>query len=44
MAGRMLTDDSLYDALNKLVHDFSDLIADVRKNPQRYTRGLIKVF
>jgi phospholipid/cholesterol/gamma-HCH transport system substrate-binding protein len=44
LMGKALTDDALYEALNKLVNDFSALIADIRKDPQRYTKGLIKVF
>jgi phospholipid/cholesterol/gamma-HCH transport system substrate-binding protein len=46
MAGKMLTDDELYTSLQKLVNDFSALVADIRKDPQRYTKGLVnlKVF
>jgi phospholipid/cholesterol/gamma-HCH transport system substrate-binding protein len=43
MAGRMLTDDQLYDQLNKLATDLNAMLADVRRDPQRYTRGLIGV-
>jgi len=42
--GKMLTDQQLYDQLNKLVTDLSAILADVRKDPSRYTKGLIKVF
>jgi phospholipid/cholesterol/gamma-HCH transport system substrate-binding protein len=44
LVGKALTDDTLYDSLNKLVNDMSALIADIRRDPSRYTKGLIKVF
>ncbi|MDB4883829.1 MAG: Mammalian cell entry related domain protein, partial [Gemmatimonadetes bacterium] len=43
-ASRLLTDQTLYDQLNKLVTDLSAMLADVRHDPQRYTKGMIKVF
>jgi phospholipid/cholesterol/gamma-HCH transport system substrate-binding protein len=43
-AGRMLRDQQLYDQLNKLVTDVNAILEDVRKNPRKYTRGLIEVF
>lgn len=43
-ASKMLTDQTLYDQLNKLVGDLSALIADMRKDPGRYMKGVIKVF
>jgi len=43
-ASRLLTDQTLYDQLNKLVTDMSAILADVRRDPGRYTKGLIKVF
>ena len=43
-AARMLTDQELYDRLNKTVTDLAAILEDVRQNPQKYTRGLIKVF
>ncbi|MDB4887198.1 MAG: Mammalian cell entry related domain protein [Gemmatimonadetes bacterium] len=42
--GKMLTDQTLYDQLNKLVTDLGAILADVRKDPSRYTKGLVKVF
>lgn len=42
--GKLLTDQTLYDQLNKLVTDLSAILADVRKDPSRYTKGIIKVF
>jgi phospholipid/cholesterol/gamma-HCH transport system substrate-binding protein len=43
-AARLLTDQTLYDQLNKLVTDLSAILADVRKDPSRYMKGMIKVF
>ncbi|MDB4907208.1 MAG: Mammalian cell entry related domain protein [Gemmatimonadetes bacterium] len=44
MAGKMLTDQTLYDQLNKLVTDLSAMLADIRKDPRRYMKGIIKIF
>jgi phospholipid/cholesterol/gamma-HCH transport system substrate-binding protein len=43
-AGKLLTDQTLYDQLNKLVTDLSAILADVRKDPGKYMKGVIKVF
>ena len=43
-AGKLLTDQTLYDQLNKLVTDLSAVLADVRTDPSRYMKGVIKVF
>ena len=43
-ASRLLTDQTLYDQLNKLVTDMSAILADVRRDPGRYTKGMVKVF
>jgi phospholipid/cholesterol/gamma-HCH transport system substrate-binding protein len=43
-ASRLLTDQTLYDQLNKLVTDLSAVLADVRRDPGRYTKGMVKVF
>ena len=40
----LLTDQTLYDQLNKLVTDLSAILADVRRDPRRYTKGMVKVF
>jgi phospholipid/cholesterol/gamma-HCH transport system substrate-binding protein len=42
--GALLTDQSLYEQLNKLVADLSEVLADVRRDPRRYTKGAICVF
>jgi phospholipid/cholesterol/gamma-HCH transport system substrate-binding protein len=42
--GRLITDQTLYDQLNKLVTDLSAILADVRRDPSRYTKGMVKVF
>jgi phospholipid/cholesterol/gamma-HCH transport system substrate-binding protein len=43
-AARMLSDQEMYDRLNKTLTDLSAVLEDVRKNPRKYTRGMIKVF
>ncbi|MDB4891910.1 MAG: Mammalian cell entry related domain protein [Gemmatimonadetes bacterium] len=43
-AGKLLTDQTLYDQLNKLVTDLSAILADIRKDPSKYMKGVIKVF
>jgi phospholipid/cholesterol/gamma-HCH transport system substrate-binding protein len=43
-ASRLLTDQTLYDQLNKLVSDLSAILADVRRDPSRYTKGMVKIF
>lgn len=44
LAGRLLNDPTLYDKLNKLTTDLGAILDDVRKDPRRYTKGLICVF
>jgi phospholipid/cholesterol/gamma-HCH transport system substrate-binding protein len=44
LASKLLTDQTLYDQLNKLVMDLSAILADVRKDPSKYTKGMVKVF
>ena len=41
--GRMMTDQTLYDQLNKLTSDLSAVLADVRRDPRRYTKGMFCV-
>lgn len=41
---RLLTDQELYDKLNKTLTDLNVILEEVRRDPQRYLRGLIKVF
>jgi phospholipid/cholesterol/gamma-HCH transport system substrate-binding protein len=43
-AARMLNDQALYDRLNKTLTDLSAILEDVRANPGKYTRGMVKVF
>ena len=43
-AAKMLKDDKLYDQLNKAVTDLNAILEDVRKDPRKYTKGMIKVF
>jgi phospholipid/cholesterol/gamma-HCH transport system substrate-binding protein len=43
LVAKMASDETLYDQLNKLVTDLSGVLADVRKDPRRYTKGMICV-
>ena len=43
-AGRIINDPALYDKLNKTLTDLGFILEDVRKNPRKYTKGMIKVF
>jgi len=43
-ASKMIKDGQLYEQLTKTITDLNAILADVRKNPTRYTRGMIKVF
>ena len=41
---KLFTDDQLYTQLLQSVTNLNQVLTDVRSNPGRYTRGLIKVF
>lgn len=43
LVGKLLTDQTLYDQLTKLTTDLGAVLADVRRDPRRYTKGLICV-
>ena len=43
-AAKMLRDQQLYDQLLKAVTDLNTVLADVKRDPQRYTKGMVKVF
>ncbi len=43
-AGKMLRDQQLYDQLLKAVTDLNAVLADVQRDPKRYTKGLVRVF
>ncbi len=43
-AGRVISDPALYDKLNKALTDLGAILEDVRKNPRKYTKGMVKVF
>jgi phospholipid/cholesterol/gamma-HCH transport system substrate-binding protein len=43
-AGKMLRDQQLYDQLLKAVTDLNGVLADVKRDPTRYTKGLVRVF
>ena len=40
----LLTDEELYTQLLKSVTNLNEVLTDVRRDPRRYTRGLIRVF
>lgn len=44
LAGRLLTDQETYDKLNKALTELNEILVDVRRNPGRYTKGLVKIF
>jgi phospholipid/cholesterol/gamma-HCH transport system substrate-binding protein len=41
---KLLTDQQLYDQLVKTVTELNTVLVDVRRDPRRYTNGLIRVF
>jgi phospholipid/cholesterol/gamma-HCH transport system substrate-binding protein len=41
---KLITDQQMYDQMNKTLTDLNAILEDVRKNPGKYTKGLIKVF
>jgi phospholipid/cholesterol/gamma-HCH transport system substrate-binding protein len=43
-ASKMIKDGQLYDQLTKTITDLNAILADVRKNPRKYTKGMISVF
>jgi phospholipid/cholesterol/gamma-HCH transport system substrate-binding protein len=43
LVGKLLADQSLYDQLNKLTTDLGFVLQDVRRDPRRYTKGMICV-
>jgi phospholipid/cholesterol/gamma-HCH transport system substrate-binding protein len=44
LAAKLLHDQQLYDQLTKAVANLNTVLADIKQNPRRYTRGLIRVF
>lgn len=43
LVGRLLTDQTLYDQLTKLTVDLGAVLSDVRRDPRRYTKGMVCV-
>ena len=43
-AAKLVNDQQLYEQLTKTITDLNAILADVRQNPRKYTRGMIKVF
>jgi len=44
LASKLLNDQQLYEQLSKTITDLNAILADVRKNPRKYTKGMISVF
>ena len=44
LAARLLTDQESYDRLNKTLTELNEILVDVRRNPGRYTRGVVRIF
>lgn len=43
-AAKLLTDQELYDRVNQTISELTELIEDIRRDPRRYMKGLIRVF
>jgi phospholipid/cholesterol/gamma-HCH transport system substrate-binding protein len=43
-ASQLLNDRKLYDALNKTIGELGGLVADIRKDPQKYLRVKVSIF
>lgn len=43
-AARILTDQELYDQLNKTLTDLNAILEDLRTNPRKYTKGMVRIF
>lgn len=43
-AARLLNDQELYDRLNKSITDLNAILEELRRNPQKYTKGMIRIF
>jgi hypothetical protein len=41
---KLFTDDEMYAQLLKALTSLNDVLIDVRRDPRRYTKGLITVF
>ena len=44
LAARLLNDQQSYDQLNRALTELNAILVDVRRNPGRYTKGLVRVF
>jgi phospholipid/cholesterol/gamma-HCH transport system substrate-binding protein len=43
-ASRFLSDTTLYNRMVEAVGHLNEILADIKKNPKRYTKGAIKIF
>jgi phospholipid/cholesterol/gamma-HCH transport system substrate-binding protein len=41
---KLITDQQMYDQLNKTITELNAILEDLRKNPSKYMKGVIKVF
>jgi phospholipid/cholesterol/gamma-HCH transport system substrate-binding protein len=41
---KLINDQQMYEQLNKTITDLNAILEDVRKNPSKYMKGMIKVF
>lgn len=44
LVSKLLTDQQLYDQLNKTLTDLNAMLEDMRRNPEKYFKGVIKIF
>ncbi|HET7550726.1 MAG TPA: MlaD family protein [Gemmatimonadaceae bacterium] len=43
-AARILSDQELYDQLNKTLTDLNAILEELRTNPKKYTKGMVRIF
>jgi phospholipid/cholesterol/gamma-HCH transport system substrate-binding protein len=43
-AARILSDEQLYDQLNKTLTDLNAILEELRTNPRKYTKGMVRIF
>lgn len=43
-AGKLVQDQQLYDQLTHAITSLNEILLDIKQNPRKYTRGMVKVF
>jgi phospholipid/cholesterol/gamma-HCH transport system substrate-binding protein len=43
-AGKLVRDQQLYDQLTQAITSLNGILADIKQNPRKYTRGMVRVF